>query len=228
MSEEFRTNTGEVLNILMGYAQSDDVLKKSLWWITRNLKKPFNKVIIVDDGECGDIYKVIKNYAVRIQHQIIKIDNNKLKNIFNINSLNESKNLGFSICEKFSSDKKIFISPRTLCYNFNFDSFVQNINNNNIIKMQTYMVPKYVQNAMTEHSANFCNLLAKECKKFPLYTQEFPAKTDDFIVKSYIGNNENKEETFLDYDCFYLEPNIEIESDKIKNIDKNLIDLILA
>lgn len=227
MSKESRKNNIEILNILMGYAQSTNFLKKSLWWITRELEKNKNKLLIVDDGECGDIEEVINYYITRINYKVIKIDNKKLKKVFGIDSLNESKNLGFKICEKFSSNKKIFISPRTICYNYNFNDFVNNINDQNIIQMNTYLIPNYVQEAITEFSSNFCNLLASECKKFPLYTEEYPAKTSDFIVKSFVGEENGKQKVFLNQNCFYLETDKEIESDKIQEIDDNLIEDIL-
>lgn len=227
MSDCCNGNNGEVLNILMGYAENYSLLIKSLWWITRNLTAKKNTVYVVDDGQCGDVKYSLENYFVNVNYKIIKINNNKLKEHFGIDSLKESKNLGFAICEKFSGKRKVFISPRTLCFPFNFDDFVSNINEEEIIKMNTYLIPKHVQPALSEDAANFCNFLAKECRKYPINTNSFPPLSSDYVTKAYCDELKNKNEKFLEYDCFYIEPEDEVLSDKIENIDFDLIDKIL-
>lgn len=227
MSECCNGNDEKVLNILMGYAQCQTSLMRSLWWITRYLTNSENKILIVDDGNCGNVKSALDAYLARSLYQIIKIDNKKLKDIFGIDSLNESKNLGYAICNKLStSRKKVQISPRSICYSYNFSDFVKNINENNVVKMNTYLIPKYVQPALGKEATNFCNILAAECRKYPLNTETFPPFTEDYITKAYLDNS-NKEEKFLEYECFYLEPEEEIKSDKINAIDENLIDKLL-
>ncbi len=227
MSDCCNGNNGEVLNILMGYAENSSLITKSLWWITRKSSSKKYTVYVVDDGECGDLESSLRNYSIRTKYKIIKINNNKLKDYFGISSLKESRNLGFAICEKFSEKRKVFISPRTLCFPFNFDDFVSNMNEEEIIKMNTYLIPKYVQPALSEDAANFCNFLAKECKKHPINTNLFPPLTSDYVTKAYYDESKNKIEKFLEYDCFYIEPENEVLSDKIENIDFDLIDKIL-
>ena len=57
----------EVLSVLLGYGQSPDVIKKSLWWISENLNNNEYNVIAIDDGQCGDIAKEMSNYVARIK-----------------------------------------------------------------------------------------------------------------------------------------------------------------
>lgn len=226
MSECCGENNTEVLSILLGYADSAEMLKKSLWWITRDLKNNENQVIVIDDGKCGNIKKETDNYLSRVQVKILKVNNDKLFKNFNITSLKQSSKLAYAICDKYASSRKFKISPRTIFYNFPICDFIKNTKNTKVIEMRTFLIPLYVQNAITEYSSNFCSYLANECKKFPIYNEDYPAKKSDLITCSYIDNCENKEKEFLNYDCFYFESNEE-EKEHLKEIDLSLIENIL-
>lgn len=226
MSECCEGNNTEVLSIILGYATSSEMIKKSLWWITRDLKNTENEIIVVDDGNCGDIKKELEKYLSRTMIKIIKVNNDKLFKNFKISSLKQSPKLSYLICEKFSQEKKIRISSKTIFNNFSIVDFAKKINKEKILEMKTFLIPLYIQEAITEYSSNFCNYLAKECKKFPIYDEDYPAKREDFITSGYIGNYQNKEKEFTEYECFYFESNDE-EKEHLNEIDLNLIEDIL-
>lgn len=227
MSQCCEGNNKEVLSILLGYAYSEDFVKKSLWWITRDLTNDLNKVIIVDDGKCGNIRQQLRDYETRIQYQIIKIDNNLLLQHFNIKSLKESPKLAYAICEKFAEQKRVCVSTRSICFDYSFKNFVEKISKDEVIEMKSYLIPKYIQEAIGEYSSNFCNFLALECSKYPLYEEFFPAKNDNYITRGYCNSKENKNIYFSDYKCYYFQMDDTNEVEKLENINLNLIDKII-
>lgn len=226
MSQCCEGNNEEILNILMGYAYSENNLKKSLWWITRDFLKKDSKVFIIDDGNCGNVRRELENHASRIDYQIIKIDNRLLVKNFKINNLDKSPKLAYAICNKFCSGKKIQINSKNICFNKSFKEFAENIDKYKTIEMRTYLVPKYIQSAITDYSSNFCNLLAFECRKYPLYAEDFPAKNENFIVKGYCDSIDDKEKIFLDFESFHFETDQE-DTESLENIDLSLIDKVI-
>lgn len=217
----------EVLSVLLGYGQSPDVIKKSLWWITKELNNSEYNVIAIDDGKCGDISKEMNNYVARICPKVIKINNDALLKYYNIDSITKSKKLAYAICEKFSSSKKVYISPRTICYGDLFKSFCDKIEPNKILQMRSYLIPLYVQEAISEYSSNFCKFLVNECKKYPIYNENYPEKSIDYITQGTLDSLDNKEILFSSHECFYLEPKNPDPKEHLEKIDLELIDKIL-
>jgi hypothetical protein len=217
----------EVLSILLGYGQSPDVIKKSLWWISEELNNNQYNVIVIDDGQCGDIAKEMSNYVARICPKIISINNAALLEHYKIDSIRKSKKLAYAICEKFSSNKRVYISPRSICYGKSFKSFCDQIQDDKVMQMRSYLVPLYVQEAISDYSSNFCNFLANECKKYPIYTENYPEKSIDYITQSTVDSLNNKEALFSEHECFYLEPKEPDPKEHLETIDLELIDKIL-
>lgn len=226
MSECCNGNNTEILSVIFGYTEDASFLKKSLWWITRDLKNTEAEAIIIDDGSCGNVKHELEKYEVRIKSKIIKINNSKLLEFYNIDSLQKSVKLSYAICEKFASNKKVFISPRTIAYNYCFKDFVNFMQNDKVITMRTYKIPIHVQVGICEHSSNFNDFLSFECKKYPLYNEYYPAKKLDHITKAYCGSEIDKESIFLDYESYYIYSD-EHEKEHLDNINYDLIEKIV-
>jgi len=217
----------EVLSILLGYGQSPDVIKKSLWWISEELNNNEYNVIVIDDGQCGDIAKEMSNYVARICPKIININNSALLEHYKIDSIKKSKKLAYAICEKFSSNKRVYISPRSICYGQSFKSFCDQIQGDKVVQMRSYLVPLYVQEAISDYSSNFCKFLADECKKYPIYNENYPEKSIDYITQSTVNSLDGKEILFSEHECFYLESKEPDPKEHLEIIDLELIDKIL-
>lgn len=218
----------EVLSILLGYGQSPDFIKKSLWWMSKELNNTEYTVIVIDDGKCGNISREVENYVARICSKIIKINNEALLEYYKIDSITKSKKLAYAICEKFSSNKRIYSSPRSICYGKSFKSFCDQINSSDkVLQMRSYLIPTYVQEAISEYSSNFCNFLVKECKKHPIYNENYPEKSIDYITQGSIGSLNDKEVVFSEHECFYLEPKDPDPKEHLETINIEFIDKIL-
>jgi len=227
MSDCCSKNSKEPINVCFGYSSSPEWIEKSLWWITRDYNNSRLNCIILDDGKCNNIESAFLTYISMTNYKILKFNEENLKSIAGITSFSESKNLAYAICNKLTSGIKVNISPKSICYNYFFKDMIEKINENQVLHVKNYMIPKYVHGAITTHSSNFCEYLAKECRKYPIYNESYPAKNVEYVTKAFYNDDKNKEIIFLDYECFNFEEENNIEYDKHEFLDESIVDKLI-
>lgn len=207
MSHGTSKDLNEVCSVNLGYVNCVDSLSKSLWWITRDFTSELLKIVLIVDKSENylNFINVLNNFSSRTSWTLLAIDGKILQTIYQIDSLRHSKSLAYKVCDTFCGPKKIVMSSNLIYGNNGFKSLCDSINHNQVKTCETYMIPKYVQEGLTEMSSNFCEYLAKECRKFPVFTIDYPPKNIDYVPKFFIDNEEDKEVFFTKMEAFYLE-----------------------
>lgn len=222
MHNGIKEDNSKILSVNFGFINSPELIKKSLWWISKNFQ---NKEIIaigaIDDNNISEeIIEKINYYAANISWKLIKTNSDVLARTYGIDSYGKSLDLSYKVCNKFSSKRKI-ITSQQIIYPYNvFHSFLNSMENNKIKTINTYFMPKYVQEGLTDLSSNFSEYLAIECRKYPINTKDFPPKNIDYVAKCFYESEQEKEIDFVQGEAFYMEKD-EIQQQEIKfeNLD---------
>jgi hypothetical protein len=211
-------NNIEILTLNFGFVDSPDFIKKSLWWITKNFKNTdIMMIAAIDNNEISDdIFEKISYYSSNISWKIIKTDTKKLFDSYSIKSYGNSLSLSYKVCDKLSSKRKIITSQKIIYPKDTFDNFVISMEHVKVKTINSYFMPKYVQEGLTDFSSNFSEYLARECRKYPINTIDYPPKNLDYSTKAFYENENNKDVEFIDGEVFYMEKD-EIEQIEIKN-----------
>ena len=226
MSYGTKENTDQILSVNLGFVHCHKLLQKSLWWITRDYNNKNLKVVLTCENNHEEILNVLNKYSTRCSWLLVKTTPDYLKSNYNIQSYSQSIRLSYDICNNFCTSKKVISSPQIIFGNNCFKQYVDLIENDSIISMNCFMMPDYVQVGLTESSSNMCEFLAKECRKFPIYNNDYPAKKIDYEVKVFYETELEKTIKFSNFECFYLDNDLNKQNTKQEDIifDKSKID----
>ena len=218
MHNRITKNNIEILTLNFGFVDSPDFIKKSLWWFTKNSKNTeIMMVAAIDNNEIAkDIIDNISCYSARISWKVIKTNTENLFNSYSIKSYGNSLSLSYRLCDKLSSKRKIITSQQMIYPKDTFHKFVSSMEETKVKTINSYFMPKYVQEGLTDFSSNFCDFLARECKKYPINTEDYPPKNLDYSNRAFYENENDKEIEFIDGEVFYMEKD-EIEQIEVKN-----------
>lgn len=218
MHDRTAKNNIEILTLNFGFVDSPDFIKKSLWWITKNFKNTdIMMVAAIDNNEISkDIIEKISYYSSSISWKVIKTDTQKLFDSYSIKSYGNSLYLSYKICDKLSSKRKIITSQKMIYPKETFDNLAVCIEDKKVKTINSYLMPKYVQEGLTDFSSNFSEYLARECRNYPINTKDYPPKNLDYSTKAFYENENDKDIDFIDGEVFYMEKD-EIEQIEIKN-----------
>ncbi len=173
------------LKINLGNFISINSLKKTVWSIAYFLGDEHPEIIITTNQDTDEIVSLFKDFKTRIKWTIIKTDTIKLDD-----------NKAFDLCDKFCEEKKLKISSNSFFYN--------PIILNKPLSFKSYLLPKYVQEAIEEYGQNMCDFYAKECFKYPLENDFYFTKQDSFsdtnifCVEEDIEKDDNYTEMSID------------------------------
>jgi hypothetical protein len=218
-------NNIEILTLNFGFVDSPNFIKKSLWWFTKNSKNTeIMMVAAIDNNEIAkDIIDNISCYSAGISWKIIKTNTENLLKSYSIKSFGNSLSLSYKICDKLSSKRKIITSQQMIYPKDTFENFVISMEETKVKTINSYIMPKYVQEGLTDFSSNFSEYLARECRNYPINTKDYPPKNLDYSTKAFYENENDKDIEFIDGEVFYMDKD-EIEQVEIK--DENLEILI--
>ena len=174
------------LKINLGNFISLNSLKKTIWSIAYFFGNNIPEIIITTNKDIDEIICLFEKFSTRIKWTIIKTD-----------TINLDDNKAFDLCNTFCEENTLKISSNSFFY--------KEMNLNKPISFKSYLLPKYVQEAIEEYGQNKCSFYEKECFKYPLNNDFYFIKSDDkfsdtniFCIEEDIENNVNYTEMSID------------------------------
>lgn len=166
------------LKINLGKLISVNSLKKIIWSIASNIQiedKP--EVILITEKNTEEAIKILDTFTTKINYTLIKTTVAKLSN-----------DKAYETCRKFCDVNTLQLSTNSLFY--------KPLKLEKACSFKSFLLPKYVQEAIEQYGQNMCEYYAKECMKYPVNNNFFyiensdPSETIIFCVEEDIEEDE--------------------------------------